>query len=179
MATASSYPSDLQRDLTLADGRTVRLRPIRPDDEPRLVDLYSRLSAHSAYHRFFTIMRRLPPDWAHFLANVDYRRRLALVAEVDAGGHPQLVGVARWEPSTDGGPPEVAFVVQDDWQNQGLGTALFHALLQAAAARGITTFRAYVLADNRRMLDMLARHTDIRERRRDQAMLELIFTPRS
>jgi len=40
----------------------VRLRPIRPEDAAALTQLYDRLSPESAYQRFFTVMRRLPPD---------------------------------------------------------------------------------------------------------------------
>jgi len=82
-ASAGVYPRELERAVVLRDGSYLRIRPIRPDDEPRLVDLYGRLSEHTAYQRFFTLMRRLPPSWFHFFANVDYRNRLALVAERD------------------------------------------------------------------------------------------------
>src|SRR5947207_12677198 len=64
-------------DVALDGG--LRLRGIRPDDESRLVALHDRLSQHTAYQRFFTAMKRLPTNWAHFLANVDYQTRLALV----------------------------------------------------------------------------------------------------
>src|ERR1051326_4501615 len=59
----------------------LRLWLIRPDDAPRLIALYDRLSRHSAYQRFFAAMKRLPPDWAELLANVDYQTRLAPVIE--------------------------------------------------------------------------------------------------
>jgi RimJ/RimL family protein N-acetyltransferase len=176
--TPTAYPGELERDVTLKNGARVHLRPIRPEDAPRLVAAYERLSFQSAYQRFFTAVRRLPPDWARFLATVDYRRRLALIAERPADGGMELLAVARYEPSQDDAP-EVAFVVLDAWQNVGLGTILFHALLDAAIARGIRQFRAYVLADNMRMLDLINRFADVRERRRDGAVLELIFTPRS
>jgi hypothetical protein len=55
--------------------------------------LYGRLSPLTAYQRFFTVMRRLPPDWTHILANVDYDRRMAIVA-LDPGD--ELIGVARY-----------------------------------------------------------------------------------
>ncbi len=55
------YPVELERDITLRDGSGVRLRPIRADDAPRLVEYYGRLSEHSVYQRFFTVMKRLPP----------------------------------------------------------------------------------------------------------------------
>jgi RimJ/RimL family protein N-acetyltransferase len=178
VADPPGYPRELERDLVLRDGTRVHVRPIRPDDAPRLVSAYAKLSAHSAYQRFFSTMRRLPPDWAQLLATVDYERRLALIAERMANHEMELLAVARYEPSRDDAP-EVAFVVLDAWQNRGLGTALFRALLEAAAARGIRRFRAWVLADNIRMLDLIHRHGEIVARRRDGAVVELVFTPRA
>lgn len=155
----------------------LRLRLIRPDDEPRLTALYDRLSRHTAYQRFFSAMRRLPPDWAHFLANVDYRRRLALVIERGAAAGPELIAVARYEPTDDPEVAEVAFVVQDEWQGRGLGRLLLHELLAAAVARGIRRFRAYVLADNTRMLRLLTRHTRLLARHTEAGVTELLFEP--
>jgi RimJ/RimL family protein N-acetyltransferase len=177
MTEPPGYPRELERDVALRDGVTVRVRPIRPDDAPRLVAAYERLSTHSAYQRFFSAMRRLPPDWARFLATVDYQTRLALIAERPGQGNGELLGVARYEP-TDDGAPEVAFVILDAWQNRGLGTMLFHALLAAGAARGFRQFRAWILADNMRMLDHIHRYGDIEQRRRDGPVVELIFRPK-
>jgi RimJ/RimL family protein N-acetyltransferase len=171
------YPCELERDVILRDGQKVHIRPIRPDDAPRLVAAYDRLSAHSAYQRFFSAMRRLPPDWARFLATVDYKTRLALIAERPGAGDVELLGVARYEPSADGAP-EVAFVILDAWQNRGLGTMLFHALLAAGAARGFQRFRAWILADNMRMLDLIHRYCDIEQRHRDGAVFDLVFSPK-
>jgi len=109
------------------------------------------------------------------LANVDYVRRLALIAEVDTPSGPELVAVARYEPTGDPKTAEVAFVVQDAWQNRGLGTALLHDLLRAARARGIERFSAYVLATNRRMLDLISRFTTVVERKLDSGVVEATF----
>ena len=174
MTDTAGYPRELERDVVLRDGTKVHVRPIRPEDAPRLVAAYERLSAHSAYQRFFSAMRRLPPDWARFLATVDYHTRLALIAERPGDGDMELLGVARYEPTHDDAP-EVAFVIVDAWQNRGLGTILFHALLEAGAARGVRRFRAWILADNMRMLDLIHRYCDIEQRRRDGAVLELVF----
>jgi RimJ/RimL family protein N-acetyltransferase len=163
--------------VTLRDGTRVRMRPIRADDAPRLVALYERLSRDTRYQRFFSAMRRLPPDWARFLANVDHVTRVALV--VESPGEPDaLIAVARYEPAGEAGTVEVAFVVQDDWQNRGLGTVLFRELLNAAAANGIHRFRAWVLADNRRMLDLITRLADVTRRSLAQGVAELAFTAR-
>ena len=73
---------------------------------------------------------------------------------------------------------EVAFVVQDSWQNRGLGTLLFDAILRAAAARSFRRFRAYVLSDNPRMLDLITRFTRVESRKADRGVTELVFTLR-
>jgi RimJ/RimL family protein N-acetyltransferase len=165
------------RPVTLRDGTRVRMRPIRPDDARRLVMLYDRLSRDTRYDRFFSVMRRLPPDWARFLADVDYRTRLALV--VEAPDDPDtLIAVARYEPAGEPGLAEVAFVVQDGWQDRGLGTVLFGELLQAAAVNGIARFRAWVLASNRRMLDLIVRLGEVTRRSIEQGVVELEFSGR-
>jgi len=69
-------------------------------------------------------------------------------------------------------------VIQDGWQNRGLGTLMLDALLAAAEARGIRRFRAYVLASNTRMLDLLVRFTDVAERRTDSGVTELLVARR-
>lgn len=166
------------RTLALPSGERVRIRPIRPDDEPRLSELYDRLSRDTQYQRFFTVMRRLPRDWAHFLANVDYGRRFALVVEDLTAPVTSLIGVARYEPVQEG-IAEIAFVVEDRWQRKGLGTLLITELFRAAAENGITRFRAWVLADNRRMLELLTRHADVLERKMEQGVVELLLVPKA
>ncbi len=123
-------------------------------------------------------MRRLPPDWAHLLANVDYVRRLALLAELGPSEAPELIGVARYEPTDEADTAEIAFVIQDGWQNRGLGTVLLAELLTAAEARGVRRFRAHVLASNARMLELLARHTDVQERHTESGVTTLLLTRR-
>ena len=172
----ADYPAELERELTLRDGVAVRLRPIRPDDASRLQALHSRLSFNTAYQRFFAVVRRLPPDWARVLATVDYQRRLALVVEAPAGEVPELIAVGRYDALDEPDTVEVAFVVQDRWQNRGLGTLLFDAILRAAAARSYRRFRAAVLADNRRMLDLITRFTRVESRRSEQGVTDLVFT---
>jgi len=173
------YPSELGRAIVGSDGVRLGLRAIRADDAPRLIALHSRLSAQTIYQRFFSVLRRLPTDWARYLADVDYCRRLALVVERDAEGGVELVGVGRYEPTAMPDRAEVAFVIEDRWQGRGLGSALFDALLAAAEARGIREFCADVLATNSRMLDLIARRARIVERRSDGGVVSLVFVRRS
>ncbi|MBI2117155.1 MAG: GNAT family N-acetyltransferase [candidate division NC10 bacterium] len=175
----TQYPREFEREVTLKDGARVRIRPVLPEDEPRLVTLYGRLSRDTKYQRFFTVRKRLPPDWAHYFANVDYRRRMALVAERDLDWRPELIGVARYEPSDGKDTAEVAIVVQDYWQSRGLGTILLNEILRAGEANGIRRFRAYALADNHRMLALLSHQTHIMERRTAGGITTLLFSRRS
>ena len=82
----------------------------------------------------------------------------------------------RYETIADAQTAEVAFVVQDSWQNRGLGTSLFGELLRAAGMNGIERFRAWVLADNRRMLDLITRFGTIEQQRMEQSVVEVTFT---
>ncbi len=168
-----------ERTVRLRNGARVRLRPIRPEDEDRLIALYGRLSPESARQRFFTSMKWLPRAWARYFANVDYHDRLAVVAEREEAGRIFLIGVARYDAAGTPGSAEIALVVEDAWQGLGLGGILLDEILQAGAQRGIREFRADVLADNRRMLELLARHTDVMAQTTEQGVTELILRPRS
>ena len=153
----------------------MRLRPIRSEDAAALTQLYGRLSPETAYQRFFTVMRRLPPDWARILAHVDHDRNAAIVA---AGSDAGLVGVARYGTPPGADEAEIAVVVEDGWQRKGLGTILLSALLDHGRSRGISRFLAYVLADNQRMLRLIGRLGTVTERSLDQGVVTVRFTPR-
>ena len=163
------------KPVILTDGTPVTLRHIRPEDESALTALYERLSPETSYQRFFTVMRRLPPDWVHILANVDYDRRMAIVA-LGPGG--ELIGVARYAYDERAKEAEIAIVIEDRWQGRGLGTLLLGELVGYAEARGIRRFRAYVLADNLRMLKLIGRVVTILERKLDSGVVSLLLGPR-
>ena len=78
------YPSELECDVLLSDGRTARLRAIRPDDGPALRRLGEQLSSESVYFRFFSPRRSISEEEIAHFVTVDYQDRLALVALVDA-----------------------------------------------------------------------------------------------
>jgi GNAT superfamily N-acetyltransferase len=144
------YPSELRRDIESADGLQYHLRPIRPDDAPGLAEFHRRLSPHSCYLRFFSFHPTLSAEEIERFTCVDYVNRLALVAEVDH----HLIAVGRFDRHPGTGEAEVAFVVADQHQHHGIGSLLLDELVRAARARGITTFIADTLWENRTMLDV-------------------------
>src|SRR5213595_3619615 len=171
------YLADPEQGETLRNGASVRVRAIRPDDEPRLMALCRRLSPRTVYQRFFSV-RRLLPEEPHAFANVDYRQRMAVVAEVGDGPEPELVGVARYGPS-DEGTADIGLVVADAWQGLGLGSLLLEEILRAGEQRGIHQFSADVLTDNRRALRLLARHTAITRRTASDGVTSIVFRRRA
>jgi GNAT superfamily N-acetyltransferase len=145
-------PSDSSRwssDVTLVDGTTVHVRPIRADDRDRHRRFAAQLSAESQYLRFFQPRQALTEAEIEHFCTVDYLDRLAFVGVIDD----EIVAVARYE-RLDDTSAEVAFVVADDRQGLGLGTLLLERLAVAARRVGIDRFTADVLSGNRRMLDM-------------------------
>lgn len=147
------YPDHYESEAVLRDGSTLRLRPIRPDDAARLLDLYHRLSRRSLYHRFFMVPQP-DPAYAAYLADVDYDNHFALVAEVKD----QIVAVARYYRDQDSsGRAEAAFTVADAWQAKGIGPLLLESLASIAWERKIASFEAQVLTDNDRMIKVLSR----------------------
>jgi RimJ/RimL family protein N-acetyltransferase len=137
----------------LRSGREVLIRPIRPDDGDRLSAAYDRLSPQSQYRRFFGPKPHLSPREIRYLVEVDGGDHFALVAtvpsEAPTAAREQIIAVARFvRLPNDPYSAEPAIVVGDRFQGEGLATNLLLRLADAARERGISRFRATVLADN-------------------------------
>jgi RimJ/RimL family protein N-acetyltransferase len=158
-----------EMDVALKDGTCVHIRPIRPDDDRALLEVFARSSPQTVYQRFFTAMPELTPGMARYLSHVNYQSRMALVAEIEG----DVVGVGRYERTPDPKVAELGLLVLDAWQDRGLGRVLLRETLRAAQANGIHQFRADVLADNRRMLKLLAGETTIVNRKIEAGVITL------
>ncbi len=146
------YPDELVDNVTTIKGVALQLRPVLPADATALVEFHGRLSPQSVYRRFFSVHPRLSDAEVHRFTNVDYVDRLALVV---CDGD-RLVAVGRYDRRPGTAEAEVAFVVAEDYQHQGLATVLLERLADAALGHGITTFTAQTLAENREMLAVFA-----------------------
>jgi GNAT superfamily N-acetyltransferase len=135
----------------LRNGLRVEIRSLRPDDRAELVAAIGHISTQSLFRRFFAAKRGFTEQEIAFFLNVDFVSHVALVAVVEEGGRPVIVGGGRYivlQP----GKAEVAFAVIDERQGQGIGAALMHHLAAIARESGLKELIAEVLPDNVPML---------------------------
>lgn len=156
------YPREAISEATLAECRRVLFRPLRPDDERALRDLFHSHSDETVYLRYGTAMKRLSPKQVQQFVTLDYEQRMAIgafVAPSDAPGAEldRLIGVARYDLDPATNLAECAFVVHDAFQGHGLGSQLLQLLMRYARSRRIAGFTAQVLAHNARMMRVFAR----------------------
>ncbi len=145
----AEYPSEYELDVALRDGGGARVRPIKHDDGPLLVDFFTTLGSESRYFRFFRIKETLEPKEVEFFTHVDYSDRMALIAVLDG----KMIGLASYDRERDDpGKAEVAFAVADAHQGRGIGTQLLQLLTTHARTQGIERFEAFVLPENRQMM---------------------------
>jgi RimJ/RimL family protein N-acetyltransferase len=147
------YPPEYERDLRLRDGRTVQIRPIIPSDAWELAEAIRSADADTLRRRFLGSPPPITPALLAHLSTVDYRSRFALIAADPVTGHG--IAIARYESTPQRGVAEVAVAVDPAWRRVGLATALVELLAQAALDRGIHTFTACYLAQNRPVAALL------------------------
>jgi acyl-CoA hydrolase/RimJ/RimL family protein N-acetyltransferase len=146
------YPEELVKNVTLKNGSKVVLRPIKPSDATLKQHLFYSLSKDAVTKRYLGSLKTMPLKrvWPYVI--VDYKNEMVLVGTTTEEGRENIIAIGSYSrvPNTD--LAEVALLVRDDWQNQGLGTTLFRYLAETAQKYGITEFTAWVLKDNNRMI---------------------------
>ena len=152
------YPSQYISNWQTHDGTSFTLRPIRPDDEPLMVDFHHQLSETSVYMRFFLPLKldfRVSHERLFTKCFIDYDREIGLVAEyLDEEGARRIAGIARLIRKHSENSAEVAFLVADKFQNRGLGTHLLERTIQIARKEGISILEGATLSDNYNMKEM-------------------------
>jgi acyl-CoA hydrolase/RimJ/RimL family protein N-acetyltransferase len=146
------YPDELEAYKTLNDGTEIFFRPVKPTDEAALSEMLYSLSPSSIRTRYMTQTMTFPHKDVQRITNIDYRQNLAVIGTVPGVSGDQIVGISQYflDPKTQAA--EVAFLVQDEWQQKGMGTLLLDYLTQIAKQRGVKTFFAKVLPTNKPML---------------------------
>ena len=149
------YPIEYISKFVNKAGVEFTVRPIRPDDEPMMVKFHRELSERSVYYRYFSPMKlsfRASHERLIAKCFIDYDREMALVAEhAGSDGGLEIVGIARMIREPTGNSAEVAFIVTDKFQHQGLGRYLMEKTIEIARKEGLSSLHGVLLPQNAEM----------------------------
>jgi acetyltransferase len=147
------YPSQYVSQFTMKEGAEVTLRPIRPEDEPLMSEFHETLSDLSVYMRYFSSLSlslRVAHERLVRICFVDYDRVMALVVDHkdEATGQHRILGVGRLIKLHTKNEAEIAILVSDQFQKQGLGIELLRRTVQIARDEKLSSISAEMLRDN-------------------------------
>lgn len=153
-----SGPDKYRKAVDLKDGTQVILRPIKPTDDERMLELFNSFSEETIRLRFFSFMKYMSKDQVEKFTHIDYEKQMAIVALVDEGGKKRIVAVGRYNvlPS-DPDEAEFAIVVQDDYQKRGIGTEVLQHLVHVARLQGVRVIVGYIMYHNSHVFALLRR----------------------
>jgi len=148
------YPEELEAHRTTSKGLEILLRPVKITDEPLLKDFFYGLSEDSLYKRFLSARKDMPHERLQEFTAVDYSKKMVIVATVMEKGREVIIGIGQYELNSDMHTAEVALVVSDRYQRQGVGTELLSYLILLARKRGLLGFTGEVLYENTAMVQL-------------------------
>jgi acetyltransferase len=159
------YPSELEHEIAIDGGLCLKVRPVRPEDESRLVEMVARSTPEDVRLRFLGPIRQFPHLLAARLSQIDYDREMAFVA-IDQRPGPsagEILGVSRFVADPESERAEFAVMVRSDLKGRGLGFHLMQDILACARQRGIKIIYGDVLSENITMLKMATELGFVRE----------------
>lgn len=150
-------PRSRTDSVQLADGRRVTVRPVAAPDRDDIQAFVRGLAPESRRRRYFTPIRELSAPMLESTVHPDPEREGVYVAIAECDARPRVIALAQFATAEATDDCEVALVVADDAQGQGLGARMLARLLDAAHARGFRRVVGDVLRDNRAMISLARR----------------------
>jgi len=145
-------PKAWERHLTLADGKPVYVRAIRPEDEALYGAFVAAVTPEDARFRFLVPIRELSRSLVSYFTHVDYAHAMAFIALDGASG--DMLAAARLHNDEANASAEYAIIVRSDIKGRGLGRQLMHLLIDYARGTGLRAIEGKVLYENKAMLHM-------------------------
>ena len=167
-------PADHSATERMRDGRDIEIRALRPDDKDDMLAAVGRTGKESLRRRFFTFKRGFSEKEIAYFVNVDFANHVALIALVEEDGRKFIIGGGRYV-VVEPGKAEIAFVVIDDYQGQGLGTLLMRHLALIARKAGLKELIAEVLPENTAMRKVFGKFGFQARRGRDPQVVHLVL----
>jgi acyl-CoA hydrolase len=150
--SARRYPDHINEGQQFKGGLKVRFRPIRPSDEEQMRRLFYRFSDEAVYYRYFSTLRAMPHTRMQTYVNVDWSNVMSIVGVIGKPGEGAIVAEARYLVNSDGQWAEIAFIVDEAYQNIGICSYLFQLLVRLAQEQDLKGFWADVLLSNSAMM---------------------------
>ena len=151
----SPYPKRYELLWKLNDGRNVILRPIKPEDESMWLEMFKKFSEGSVRFRFFQSIKSTPHEVRVRYCNIDYDREIAIVAELTEEGDRKILGVVRVILEPDRKTGEIAMIVADPWQGQGLGSKMTDYVIEICKDKKMETIYGIIMVDNKPAINLL------------------------
>ena len=152
------YPSDIRYRRTFKGNTKICFRPLKPSDEENMRRLFYRLSDKSIEYRYFYPIKAMFHSDIQEYVNVDYRHSLSLVGLPDNPDCERIVAEARFDRfNTQAQYAELSCLVDEDYQNIGIGTYLCEMLMLLAKTKRLKGFTADVLIENAKMQNVLSK----------------------
>jgi RimJ/RimL family protein N-acetyltransferase len=170
-----SGPRKYTATARLRDGREVEVRALRPDDKDDMLAAIGRTGTQSLQRRFFVAKRGFSEKEIAFFMNIDFASHVALAALAEEDARKAIIGGGRYI-VTEPGKAEIAFVVIDDYQGQGLGTLLMRHLAVIARSNGLKELIAEVLPENAAMRKVFSKFGFQARGGRDPQVVHLVLT---
>jgi len=147
------YPQKHEELVRLKSGKTYKIRPIRPEDEPALIENFEQMTQEEIRFRFFHVVRTMDHRMAARFTQIDYDREMALVV-TDLGNSPEwkLYAVVRLIRDSFGEQAEFSLIVNHILAGQGLGTLLMRRIISYARTQQLSGIYGDVLAENAAMI---------------------------
>ena len=158
----------------LRDGRKVEIHALRPDDKDDMLAAIGRTGMQSLQRRFFVAKRGFSEREIAFFMNIDFINHVALAALANEGDRDVIIGGGRYI-VTEPGKAEIAFVVIDDYQGQGVGTLLMRHLAIIAGKAGVKELVAEVLPENAAMRKVFGKFGFQPRRGQDPKVIHLVL----
>jgi acyl-CoA hydrolase/GNAT superfamily N-acetyltransferase len=167
------YPEGLETYRTTETGLEIFLRPVKMNDESLLKDFFYSLSDTSLYRRFISERKDMPHERLQDFVIIDYTKEMVILAVLKKVEKEEVIGMGQYGINEATHTAEVAFAVQDEYQNKGVGSEILSYLTFLAKRQGLLGFTAEVLRENQPMLHLFEKMGFIIEKRSSTSVLEL------
>lgn len=128
---------------------------MKPEDEAIWLEMFENLSEESRKRRFFKIICDTSQETKIGYCHIDYDREISFVGEMAEEGRRKIIGAIRLLMEANGKTGEIAIIVADSWQKQGLGSNMLNYLIEICKDKKIEEIYGVTQPDNNRAITLV------------------------